>query len=370
MSIATIAAFAVAIKSNWADLSSLWTQCSSPANSSAALGHLPTPLCFAVTFFQAALASTRSRLEEAVIIAFLAGLATVTAVESEKLLEHSRNTFPCRCSSETTEHESGSKLTREMDRQGRPTGSQPRSNDLSAKVIANLTLPWILYSLALGALGWQGIIIPAFIKQSRTRQQRKTTSKPESHSPLGVEAASTASLPLSIILGLLLPSTFLLAFPSSPSIILLWLVFPLWVSLTQRLLRSAIPPHHLPKSLIYAAPVLVSALSHLLLVLHLLVGSVDDRGPLTRSAGLLLEIDHAAIFAAFLYWVFVSRGGLRAVVATVISSLVLGPGAGVCLAWWWVYRDGQQGEATENLRAVIRRAGSRRKGNFFGGPDA
>lgn len=401
LSLTTIAAFAAAINSSWADLSSLWTRCSSSSSpspgSSIEAPDLPTPLCFAVTFFQTALASPRGRLEQAAIVAFLAGLATVTALERDKVLRDHRDddTSPRAASGAAGRERHGG----DTDRQGR------RGGDLSAGVVANLTVPWLLYNLALGALSWQVLIIPAFVTQSSRRRggrrrRRKTTSR--SAEP-GGEAAdqhpvSTVSIPLSIMLGLLLPSALLLACPSSPIVILLWLVFPLWISLTRRFVRPAVAPlapngHHHPSRLsrnliLYAAPVLASAASHLLLTLHLLLPPLqpaNGRAPVPSPLLLLLEIDHAAISAAFLYWVsasssssFFSSAARRAVFVTVLSSLVLGPGAGVCLGWACRDDDDDDGHdgrhgsrlTGRDAAAGFKRRRAPRSGNFFGGPDA
>ena len=88
---------------------------------------------------------------------------------------------------------------------------------------------------------------------------------------------------------------------------------------------------------VYAAPVLYSAASHLLLLVDLARGA-DDRSAPTRAAVLLLELDHAAILLAFLYWVH-AEAGARATPTRRLAHLSVErdatPGsAAVCLTTW------------------------------------
>lgn len=412
IAVATIAAFGAAIRCNWEDLSVLWTQGSrEPLLLSLPFGSargpqlqlpLPTPLAFAVSFFQTAHASTRSRLEQAAIAAFLAGLATVTAVESARA--QAWQTSEVRRRTEVRDEKSNSLVPTE-NVVAVVEGENKQGSSLSAKVVRNLAVPWLLYNLALGALSWQGIIIPAFILQQQQQQQQPrgfTGSVPGS-------SGSTTAISLSILLGLLFPAGAMILNPSAPAPVLAWLAFPLWVSLARRatsalfgkkLTAAPAGGRRLPTTTdvdgdgdsssgsssrrVYALPILASAVAHLLLVAHILLGAEKNdhhRGnsSLTRSAMLLLEIDHAAIFASVLYWVFTDAGGLRAVAATIAVTLALGPGAGVCAGW--MYRDhllqqdhsvhlASPGDETAQLRAERRRRRRYGKatGHFFGGP--
>lgn len=354
LALGTIVAFLVAINNNFDHLAHLWTQCSSSRPK------LPTALCFAVLFFQTALDSTRSRLEEAVIIGFLAGLSTITAVESTRCERALTPAHSLGIRNESKGLSNGKSNI--MDQ-----GSSKQAVSFCRRVVSNVALPWLLYNLAAGALAWQAIIIPAFLHERHTTAGRTTTTPSEI---ARLKASECISIMLGVALGLLAPSTWMIINPDSTTTILFWLVFPVWVSLTQRAVQFLVQRAHSVSSdtnssndtslasmiAPYSLPVIYSAVAHFLLFKNLFTKS-DDRGPLTRSAVLLLEIDHLAIFAAFLYWVWAntvmsttrtttnvgtglqnrsilrSSKGLQVVLITVLSSIVLGPGAGVCLGW-------------------------------------
>lgn len=466
LALSTTTAFALAIHGRWADLSPLWTQC----GGSAATGHrLSTPVCFAVSFFQAALNSQRGRLEKAVIVGLLAGLATVTAAESAR----ARSTRDGRHDQQQQQY----LMSGENNTTGSTTsndGDKNSSNStLSAKIVENPTLPWLLYNLALGALSWQLIIIPASIIQETVRlrrQQQRMDAQPRrtlttaTLTPLpgggsgsekiiennlndfvsvdGPPSANYLSIPFSITLGLLLPSTLMLTTTTTTTsqtvIILIWLVFPVWVFLIEQVVRSALSSLSSSSSstcltrsscsssgparltmMIWAVPVLYSAVAHVLLIADVLrlfdtspfpfsssssnpVGPSSPSSPppaaASHSALLLLEIDHAAIFIAYLYWLLVTtspspstsahhdrpRARARALTTVILSTLLLGPGAGVCLGWscrdGGYDRHGQDGPMGGGGEAGIvqlgapppprRRARRATTGNFFGGPDA
>lgn len=481
IALVTIIAFIVGIHDNFDNLSLLWKQCASCADGAdggnlidhklgggtAAAGvvvffffsiPIPTPLCFAVRFFQTALDSNRSRLEEAVIVAFLAGLATITAVEGERVLGTSNKSSSSLCPTHGSDNHLGTpyQVLYGDDRTdvaatadggtgtGKIDGDQTSENrnensgveGLSLKIIKNLTFPWLLYNLAAGALAWQGIIIPAFLHRSAAAARtehlhyspvatipstQRTSSDHDNDNKEAWDAAGTARLlaiPLSIAVGLIVPSTMMILGPS-PTVVLVWLVFPVWVSLVRRIVHAGIPPAttacscccccwhpttRTPTSMIgsillYVVPVLYSAASHILLLLDVLYGQ-DDRNPATRSAVLLLEIDHIAIFVAFVYWIWIdsvaaATGGggggsssSRPVFITISSTLLLGPGAGVCLGW--AYRDhlrhsnlyslrrDRQGTGTgsdpgttnTNVGRPRSRPRAKATGHFFGGPFA
>lgn len=230
--------------------------------------------------------------------------------------------------------------------------AEPRREDsgrtLASKVIDNLTVPWLLYNCALGALAWQGIIIPAFLHDASSQRHRATATatdrSPERHS---------LAIPLSIALGLLLPASLMLLSPRNPALIILFLLFPIWISLTRSLLTHPHPPGGFTKltnkttspTLIYAPAILASTAAHAALLLtHLGPSSTDTlkdhTSTTTRAALLLLELDHAAIFLAVLYWLYHldntdsgRRRGHRSVLLAVAVSLVIGPGAGICVGW-------------------------------------
>lgn len=385
LALGTISAFLVAINKNLDNLAHLWNQCSSSFSSSSSSSSSspspppnsklqPTALCFAVLFFQTALDSTRARLKEAVIIGFLAGLATITAVESAKYGERQD---PVKTGVNTTrpqqrEEDTAGKWEEASSGKGIHADHQRRNSHQAAavssrKVIDNLTIPWLLYNLAAGALAWQAIIIPAFLHE----QLRPAAGRPSTSTHLRPARNTMMSEIISILLGvtfgLLIPSTLMIVNPTSTATILVWLFFPIWVSLIQRTVRGVMrvrspsdKNNHKVETkkragpivlMPYAIPMIYSTVSHVLLAKNMLT-EADDRGPLTRSAVLLLEIDHLAIFLAFLYWVWARTvsttkktsstaarengrfvTGLQPVLITLVSGSLLGPGAGACLGW-------------------------------------
>lgn len=383
LALGTITAFLVAINKNLDNISHLWNQCSSSSSLNSKLQ--PTALCFAVLFFQAALDSTRSKLEEAVIIGFLAGLATITAVEGTKYGKRQDAnigvvTTRLQQQEEDTadnaweEGESSLEKGFHADYQGRNNHQAAAGSSInissSRMIVENLTIPWLLYNLAAGALAWQAIIIPAFLHEQRIRLSA-AGYPPTSTEPKPARSTTRSeAIPilLGVTFGLLVPSTLMIVDPTSTATILVWLFFPLWVSLIQRTVWGVLrvssrspsdsgEPNHVetrrqanPLVLVpYAMPIMCSTVSHVLLA-HNLLTQADDRGTLTHSAVLLLEIDHLAIFVAFLYWVWARAASstsstsarekarffttsLQPVLLTLVSSLLLGPGAGVCLGW-------------------------------------
>lgn len=366
LALATIAAFLFAYRSEPTALASLWTPCSSSSSSSSS-HPLPTPLCFAIHFFQAAHAAPRPRLEQAMIVALLAALATITAVESAQVRRRQAESLAR--TEETAKREEPGPATRRR-----------RPRELSLAIVSHLTVPWLLYNLALGALAWQAIIIPAFLhrRSRRPRQPRNTRAG------AGTDAAPAPSLaiPLSIAIGLLVPAANMLQHPTAPLPILLFLLFPLWTSLAHRLLLLLLfplnPGRLRSKTAAFALPILASALAHVALLFHLF-SSPAAAAPLpttTQAAIRLLELDHAAIYLAALYWILL-EAGIRAVLAALTTTVLLGPGAGLCVGW--LYRAEEQEEEEEPTTTTMttmmtetgrRKGGKATTGTFFGGPPA
>ncbi|KAF3771123.1 hypothetical protein M406DRAFT_349555 [Cryphonectria parasitica EP155] len=440
--LSTFAAFIIAISANLTNLISLWTQCSSsPAPSSSWLAlagstqaALRELLCFGVLFFQTALDSTLARLEMACIVAFLAALATVTAIEAARARADEEREQRQRASDSGKEKPvmmaaEDDDNNNNNNRGGHDQHHHRHHHLWSLRAVRNLTVPWLLYNLVLGAIAWQTIIIPAFI----TRQSSSASTTSRRRNTLGQRllpnraAGTRRSLGLGpgrprlaiaagTLFGVLAPGALLLLQPHAPSptVILVWLLFPVCASLVRYLVRLPIVAghhhhHHQQQSsstrttssspsmaLAYAIPILCSAASHALLLTHLFLllrttttaaaaatTATDDHSSSspTRSALVLLEVDHTALLLTFLYWVYAEAGG-RAVYLAIASSLLLGPGAGVCLGW--LYRDhvhAKLKEEEEEVNESGRRDGGdasskasprpRRRattGHFFDGP--
>lgn len=357
----TIAAFIHAIHSNFKILAALWTPCNGPPLLSQP--GLPTPLCFAIHFFQSAHATLRGRLEQAIIVSFLAGLATITAVESDARVQY-------RAENEPWSDEKRRKNENKVEEARKDWGE----GLISQKIIANLTIPWLLYSLALGALVWEGIIIPAFLYRQHEKPQSQGPSQlqpwtGETSTNIGVSAdARSLTIPLSIALGLFLPAALMLFYPSAPLPIVLFLLFPLWVTLIQTLLRPLTSrltrSNNTSETLLFIPPIIASTLAHMTLLLSLITTTSSAMYPsndATATALLLLELDHAAIYLATLYWIYIkSNTNTNNVLATLAASIALGPGAGICVGWLYDHR----GKAKESGESE-RRKGGKATGCFF-----
>ncbi|KAG5987613.1 hypothetical protein E4U43_005001 [Claviceps pusilla] len=305
----------------------LWSQCHAhsvlPAISRIRV--LGTPACFLVSFFYAALDSLRSKAILGVLLAFVGSLLTVSTVESARRVNAQNH------------------------------------------VVSRPTIPWLVFNLVGGALVWQLVIVPAFILAAKTwpstaaGHARLRPGDEEDDRGAGEDRAVSANtegrdvalteavaIPVAVALGFYVPSTVMLA-ATSPISIGVWLFFPVYVSLIRQLVRRLLatmrpfrsaPPCHLESHAqsvvaVYALPILASLLAHAFLIVNYLT-KADDRKELTRSVVKFIEIDFQYIGLTLLYWVFVEVGW-RVPLAMAMSSVLLGPGAGVALGW--LYRE-------------------------------
>lgn len=314
---ATVAAFAVTIHGDFAEVPHLWTPCSP---------HIPTPVCFAVQFFQEAHGTPRGRLEQAVIVSFLAALSSITAIERTR----ARRRAAIYNTTTTKDITPGS------------SQHQREGQGLSDKIVNNLTIAWLLYGLVMGALAWQLIIVPAFLHQHhRYEQQRQHQQQPRKAVQVNDADAYPLTIPLSIVLGLLLPVTYMLIHPTDIVPTLLFLFCPILIALTQTFL-SILGLRATTKSplIFYAIPILASTLSHTaILFLPILDGPASSAG---AAALRFLRLDHTIIYFTILYWIAASSSTTQVsssakstpnVLITIVTTVVLGPGAGVCVGW-------------------------------------
>ncbi|KAK3498765.1 uncharacterized protein B0T23DRAFT_368515 [Neurospora hispaniola] len=308
------------------DLYMLYSQCHSHARIEW-LSRVPLfgPLaCFLVSFFQEALLSpVRSKGIMSVILSYVAGLLTITTVESSRICNQ------------------------------------------SAFFLAFPTATWLIFDLVGGALVWEIIIIPAFFHRAKlvilARRQGTTTSEGEEVAEpeliLGAPRhlstlAESISIPVSIAIGYILPSLLILLLPSDKTTvpILVWLFFPVWVSFLHQGVRTALlhvfrdhptwpRPFHLETSLLplvltYAAPILLSLASHIYLIVTLFTHPHDDRKEMTLATTRFIMVNMVFVGLTVLYWAFIEAGWQTALVMLVVTVLA-GPGAGVCVGWIW-----------------------------------
>ncbi|KAM0283716.1 hypothetical protein ACHAQH_002305 [Verticillium albo-atrum] len=313
---------------------------------------LGATLCFALSFFQLAIASVRSWAVMAVSLAFLAALLTVTIVESAR------------------------------------NGNRPNW------LLRRLMLLWLVLNLIGGSIIWQLLIVGSFMLQmgrevrfsptNRRRLQNASSSSSSSFNdeesavaaaaeqpepePITVEQAlkqklrrrhletdaDAVAIPDAVALGFILPSLLMLIY-NTPATIGFWLLFPVWVSLVRRAAKTiihALQPRLSPSrrrsngsyrraldlesnrpalALVYVVPVICSFIAHIYWIWSLT--HRDDRRDLTKSTITIIEIDMAFMGITTLYWLLI-EAGLKVVLAVVGVSIVLGPGAGVCAGWY------------------------------------
>jgi len=283
------------------------------------LSHLPvigTPSCFLVSFFQEAVAARRSVAIMAGVFSFIASLLTVSTVEAARI-----------CNS-------------------------------PSKLIAYPTGPWLVFNLLGGAIVWQLLILPAFFHRSREIISARARGPTELAGPADpnfgesmrhlTKVAEAIAIPVAVALGCVAPSVAMLA-SGAPISILVWLLFPVWVSLIRKAVRRAVlavladtwhgsfhlESNRLATAAVYAVPVICSVIGHVLIIWSL-AAQRDDRREMTRAATKFIVIDVFFIGLTVLYWIFV-EAGWRVVLVMVATSVVLGPGAGLCIGW--VYRE-------------------------------
>jgi len=267
------------------------------------------PSCFLVSFFQFALASARSFAVMSVVLSFVAGLLTVSTVESARI-----------CNGPSV-------------------------------LIAYPTGAWLVFNLLGGAMVWELVIIPAFLHRAKRMQAAERTADPGpggARDPDVGEArrhltgvAEVVAIPVAVALGFVVPSLAMLVL-DTPAVIVAWLFFPVYVSLIRQVVRPVaarlVAEHrslhlesHRPSLVaVYVVPVACSVLSHGLLAWNLL--QADDRKEMTRATLKFIEIDFAFIALTVLYWLFV-EAGWRVALLTAGAAVLLGPGAGVCVGW-------------------------------------
>jgi len=276
------------------------------------------PMCFLVSFFQEALDSMRSLASMSAILSSIAGLLSISTVEAARI-----------CNGPNV-------------------------------LIAYPTGPWLVFNLVGGALVWELVIVPAFFHRAKQLLAAEEGSSGDAPAGAGEPALGDSrryvavwpevvAIPTAVAVGFVVPSVLMLVLDSAASIIV-WLFFPIYVSiirqavrfLVARLISESGPWHlesHRPSLLaVYAVPIVCSAASHVFLAWSLL--QPDDRREMTRSTVTFIEIDFIFIALTVLYWVLV-EAGWRVSLIMVAVSLVLGPGAGVCIGW--IYRESHFG---------------------------
>lgn len=216
-------------------------------------------------------------------------------------------------------------------------------------LIAYPTGPWLVFDLVGGAVVWQLVIIPAFLHRARSLVEAKESQDDESldeHDSRHLPDSEVIAIPVSIAVGFILPSALMLAL-NTPTTILIWLFFPIYVSLIRQATRKAITlinsststTIHLESNrrsliFVYILPIICSLAAHVFFIWSLT--RPDDRREMTRSIITFIEVDTQFIGWTVLYWMLVEVGW-RVPLATIMTTFLVGPGAGTCLGW--IYRE-------------------------------
>ena len=336
------------------DVAAIWPQCS-PTTPTGFLSHVSRipligqPLCFLISFFEYAMASSRGFAVMSVVLSFVGALLTVSTIESARIY------------------------------------NSPNF------LIRNPTLPWLFFNLAGGAVAWQIIIVPAFISRSRRAHHIQSSASPRflsegnpsstgqsASSPEVIDArdpnrgsekhhlrssAEIYAIPLSIIIGYVVPCTVML-FATSPTSVAIWLFFPLWVSLARQAIRYILillpifpqftndesDTHHIESfnfslTVVYAVPVLLSILSQVIIFNNLL--DADDGSPVTRAALGFIEIDFSAI-ALTVFYLLLLEAGWKIFGIALVCCVISGPGTGLVVGW--IMREKMKEVDTTNSR--------------------
>ncbi|KAI1195127.1 hypothetical protein F5X97DRAFT_309073 [Nemania serpens] len=296
----------------------LYSQCHSRSRLPAVsrIPVLGAPACFLVSSFVFAAASARGVAELGVFLAFVGALLTACRVEAARACN--RRSWHIRMP----------------------------------------TLSWLAFSLVGGTFVWDLWIVPAFIKHARDlKVERAKVESLETGQAGGdvfggdeelivlersfVTRAEVYAIPLAVAIGFLVPSILMLVLKDAVSVVV-WLFFPLWVATVYRAVKLAavrlLPdngPLYLESNppsvaMVYAVPFIASLLAHGFFIWNLFCE--DHSRQMTRTVLKFIQIDFIFMAATVLYWVLVEAGAIP-VVLMVAFSVLLGPGAALCLTW-------------------------------------
>ncbi|KAI1191951.1 hypothetical protein F5B17DRAFT_124049 [Nemania serpens] len=283
-----------------------------------AISHIPVlgaPACFLVSSYMYAAASTRGVTQLGVFLAFVGALLTACRVEA------------ARACNQRSWH------------------------------IRLPTLSWLVFNLVGGTFVWDLWIVPAFIKHARDLKVERTKVQPLDAGQGGEDLfgdeervelersfltrAEVYAVPLAVAIGFIVPSILMLVLKDAVSVVV-WLFFPLWVATVYRAVKLAavkllrdngplhLESHPTSVTMVYALPFIASLVAHAFFIWSLFY---EDRSrQMTRTVLKFMHIDFAFMAATVLYWVFV-EAGLVPVVLMVAFSVILGPGAALCITW-------------------------------------
>ncbi|KAI1339408.1 hypothetical protein F5Y15DRAFT_382451 [Xylariaceae sp. FL0016] len=163
-------------------------------------------------------------------------------------------------------------------------------------------------------------------------------SAPESHERELVSDSRSYIIPISVVLGFIVPSIALVLKPD-PLIAGLWNLFPIAIYIIGSLALKLVPDgqgfrhaesHWGSSARLYSIPILLSLSAHVYLVSCWLTTS--EEGWAELPAVKLMVTNFWTICATYLYWIFIESSPATAVL-TVLTAILAGPGAGVSIGW-------------------------------------
>ncbi|ROT34592.1 hypothetical protein SODALDRAFT_329702 [Sodiomyces alkalinus F11] len=379
----------------------LYSQCHARARlpSVSWIPALGAPLCFILSFFHEALAAVRSRATLAVILAYLAAMLTVSLVEAARVASRPNwllrrvlllwlvlelvggaivwqllivGSFLLQTGREVSRHRNAQKALVTPPAEHREEGGEGADARAEARAEAREA-----------AASAEDAATPTTLTREAIRRRRLETD------------SDALAIPIAVELGFVLPAIIMFIY-HTPATIGLWLLFPVIVSVVRRAVRGIVAaiislrrrrrrrtradatgepssssrPSTRPRALdleanrlglalVYALPVLLSLLAHVFWIWSLT--RRDDRKQMTRAVVDFLQLDAAFMLITSLYWLFVETGW-KLFLYVVASSVVLGPGAGLCIGW--ILREKAIRAGFDEDAALVRQRG--REGSLQG----
>lgn len=323
-------------------LGDLCTSDESPFPALARTHIIGPPCCALSTFFAATVATPVGKLFMSTFLSFVASLVTMTLVESQR--------------------------------------SELRPNAIVRQPVA----AWMLVNILSGVVVAPLVMAPASFHHSQRRLDRATTDDavitgPATTFTYSIPIEATLAIPVSILVGFIVPSAMLI-FASSSAIVIAWQFFPLLVylslSLLRRALRSDLRPQAISKVLtmlqaersgkkvqriLLGIPAMISLLSHISLLVFVFSSRWlvpinpqphDLFEDFTSSSIRLLAINYGTVYVTVIYWLYI-EGGITSMLSALKWTFLAGSGAGVC-SGWVVREQAMQRHATISFDAARR----------------
>ena len=287
---------------------SLWDICSSSSSPYPEISGVPVigiPCCTLSIFFASTVATTSGQVFMSVFFSFITALITTTMVESQ------------------------------------------RQDETPNAVVRYPAATWLLVNIVSGAIVTPLVMAPGSFHHSRRclrKQQQSRMASADGLPNRAVHASAKLAIPLSVTGGFIIPSMILI-FASSPTTVILWQFFPIYVTILFRLLSTILnqlrptlstASQGRSKELLFTIPILLSILSYAGLIIYtfslLFSQHHDEASHLTTATLHVLAINFLTIFTTLIYWLYV-EGGTSTAREALKWTLVAGPGTGVCFGW-------------------------------------